>query len=133
MDLRSHCWLLGKPWEPEVRDKENFFGMVFYRKCRTLLLRQVQFSRSVMSDSVTPWTVALQPSLSITNTWSLLRLMPIESVMPSNHLILCSPLLLLASIFPSFRVFLIGQLFASGGQSTGASVSASVLPMNIQG
>ena len=105
MDLRSHCWLLGKPWEPEVRDKENFFGMVFYRKCRTLLLRQVQFSRSVMSDSVTPWTVALQPSLSITNTWSLLRLMPIESVMPSNHLILCSPLLLLPSIFPSIRVF----------------------------
>ena len=80
MDLRSHCWLLGKPWEPEVRDKENFFGMVFYRKCRTLLLRQVQFSRSVMSDSATPWTAACQASLSITNSQSLLRLMPIESV-----------------------------------------------------
>ena len=54
---------------------------------------------------VTPWTAALQASLSITNSWSLLRLMSIESVMPSNHLILCHPLLLLPSIFPSIRVF----------------------------
>ena len=53
----------------------------------------------------TPWTVARQASLSITNSRSLLRLMPIESVMPSNHLILCRPLLLLPSIFPSIRVF----------------------------
>ena len=53
----------------------------------------------------TPWTVAPQDSLSITNSWSLLKLMSIESVMPSNHLILCHPLLLLPSIFPSFRVF----------------------------
>ena len=54
---------------------------------------------------MTPWTTALQASLSITNSWSLLKLMPIESVMPSNHLILCRPLLLLPSIFPSIRVF----------------------------
>ena len=54
----------------------------------------------------TPWTVARQASLSITNSWSLLKLMSIESVMPSNHLILCCPLLLLPSIFPSIRVFL---------------------------
>ena len=54
---------------------------------------------------VTPWTAARQASLSITNSWSLLRLMPIELVMPSNHLILCRPLLLLSSIFPSIRVF----------------------------
>ena len=53
----------------------------------------------------TPRTVARQVSLSITNSWSLLRLMSIESVMPSNHLILCRPLLLLPSIFPSIRVF----------------------------
>ena len=53
----------------------------------------------------TPWTVALQASLSITNSWSLLKLMSIELVMPSNHLILCPPLLLLPSIFPSIRVF----------------------------
>ena len=53
----------------------------------------------------TPWTVAHQASLSITNSWSLLKLMSIESVMPSNHLIHCHPLLLLPSIFPSIRVF----------------------------
>ena len=54
---------------------------------------------------VTPWIAARQASLSITNTQSLLKLMPIESVMPSNHLILCCPLLLLPSIFPSIRIF----------------------------
>ena len=54
---------------------------------------------------MTPWTVAHQASLSITNSWSLLKLMSIASVMPSNHLILCHPLLLLPSIFPSIRVF----------------------------
>ena len=54
---------------------------------------------------VTPWTAALQALLSITSSWSLLRLMSIELVMPSNHLILCHPLLLLPSIFPSIRVF----------------------------
>ena len=59
----------------------------------------------LMSDSETPWTAAHQASLSFTNTQSLLKPMSIESVMPSNHLILCRPLLLLPSIFPSIRVF----------------------------
>ena len=54
---------------------------------------------------VTPWTAARQASLSITNSWSLPKLMSISSVMPSNHLILCRPLLLLPSTFPSIRVF----------------------------
>ena len=54
---------------------------------------------------VSPWTAECQASLSIINSWSLLKLMPIESVMPSNHLILCRPLLLLPSFFPSIRVF----------------------------
>ena len=58
-----------------------------------------------MSNSVTPWTAACQASLSITNSRSLLKLMSIESVMPSYHLILCHPLLLPPSIFPSIRVF----------------------------
>ena len=53
----------------------------------------------------TPWTAAHRASLSITNSWTLLKVMSIESVMPSNHLILCRPLLLLPSIFPSIRVF----------------------------
>ena len=58
-----------------------------------------------MSNSATPWTAAYQASLSITNYWILLKLMSIVSVMPSNHLILCCPLLLPPSIFPSIRVF----------------------------
>ena len=58
-----------------------------------------------MSDSVTPWTAAHQASLSFTNSRSLLKLMSIASVMPSNHRILCHPLLLLPSVFPSIRVF----------------------------
>ena len=59
-----------------------------------------------MSDSLRlPWTTALQASLTITNSWSLPRLMSIESVMPSNHLILCRPLFLLPSNFPNIRVF----------------------------
>ena len=62
-------------------------------------------SLSSVHLSVTPWTTARQASLSITNSWSLLKLMSIESVMPSNHLILSCPLLLLSSVFPSIRVF----------------------------
>ena len=65
----------------------------------------VQFSCSVMSNSATPWTAAHQASLSITNSQSLLKLISIESVMSSNHLILCHPFLLLHSIFPSIKVF----------------------------
>ena len=65
----------------------------------------VQFSHSVPSNSVTPWTAACQASLSISNSQSILKLMSIESVMPSNHIILCHPLLLPPSIFPSIGVF----------------------------
>ena len=71
----------------------------FYRN----LFSSVQ-SLSHVQLSATPWTAAHQDSLSITNSWSLLKLMSTESVMPSNHLILCCPLLL-PSIFPSIRVF----------------------------
>ena len=65
----------------------------------------VQFSRSVVSNSVTPWTAACEASLSITNSRGLVKLMSIDSLMPSNHLILCHPLLLLPSILRSIRVF----------------------------
>ena len=70
-----------------------------------LYFSSVQFSCSVASDSVTPWTAAHQASLSITNSRSLLKLMPIELVMLSSHLILCRPLLLLPPIPPSIRIF----------------------------
>ena len=76
---------------------------------------------------VTPWTAARQASLSITNSRSSPKPMSIESVMPSNHLILCHPHLLLPSIFSSIRVFQMSQLFASAGQSIGVSASTSVL------
>ena len=72
------------------------------------------------------------PGLPITNSWSLPKLMSIESVMPPNNLILCSPLLLLPSISPTIRIFQMSQLCASGGQNIGVSASPSVLPMNIQ-
>ena len=102
----------------------------------SIQMSSVQFS-SVQSLSHVqlfsiPWTAASQASLSITNSRSLLKLMFIVSVMPSNHLILCCPLLLLSSIFPSIRVFPVSRFFASCGQSIGVSASASVLPMNIQ-
>ena len=79
---------------------------------------------------VTPWTVACQAPLSSTVSQSLLKLMSMESVMPSNHPILCHPLPLPPQSFPSGS-FPVSQLFTSGGQAIGAS--ASVLPMNIQG
>ena len=81
---------------------------------------------------MTPWTAACQAFLSITISGSFLKLMSVELVIPSNHLILYRCLLLLPSIFPSIRVFPMSQLLASGGQSIGASASVSVLPGNIQ-
>ena len=69
------------------------------------LFSSIQFSHSVARLFVIPWTAACQASLSITNSWSLLKLTYIESVMSSNHLILCRPLLLPPSIFPSIRAF----------------------------
>ena len=80
----------------------------------------------------TPWTAAHQPSPSITNSWNLLKLMCIKSVMPSNPLILCRPLLLPRSIFPSIRVFSNESVLCICGPSIGVSASASDLPMCIQ-
>ena len=93
---------------------------------------QFQFS-SVQSHRhvrlfATPWTTACQASLSITNSWSLFKLMSIESVMPSNHLILCCPLLL-PSIFPSIRVFSSESVLCSRWQKYW-SFSFSISPSN---
>ena len=102
-----------------------------------IIRRNCQFS-SVQSHShvqlfVNPWTAARQASLSITNSWRPPKPMCIELVMPSNHLILCRPLLLFPSIFPSIRFFFqMIQLFASDGRSIGVSASTSVLPINTQ-
>ena len=101
------CWLMMLPWQTE----ESTSSLVTHKGINPIHKGPalVQFG-SVQSLScvplfVTPWTAAHQASLSITNSQSLLKLMFIESVMPSNHLILCHPLLLLPSIFPSIRVF----------------------------
>ena len=80
----------------------------------------------------TPWTAARQASLSSTNSWSLLKLMSIESVMPSNHLTSGIPFSSCLQSFPASGSFPMSQFFESGGQSIGASASPSVLPMNIQ-
>ena len=72
---------------------------------KKMVLFSSVYSLSPLRLIATPWTAARQASLSVTNTQSLLKLMSIESVMPSNHLILCHPLLLPPSIFPSIRVF----------------------------
>ena len=93
-----------------------------------------QFSSVIQSCPTlcNPWTATRQASLSITNSRGLLKLMSSESVMPSNHLILCCPLLLLPSIFSSVRIFSNESVLATGGQSIGVSASASILPMNVQ-
>ena len=80
----------------------------------------------------TPWNTAHQASLSNTYSQSLRKLMSIELVMPSNHLTLCHPLLLLSSIFPSIRIFSNESVLHIRWPSVGTSASSSVLPMNIQ-
>ena len=92
----------------------------------------VQFCCSIMSNSVTPWITAHQASLSITNSWSSIKLMSIKSVMPSRHLILCRPLLLLPPIPPSIRVFSNESTLRMRWPKYWSSASASVLPMNTQ-
>ena len=82
----------------------HFLTTCFFKTSR-IFCDLSQFSHSVTSDSANPWTITLQASLSITNSQSLLKHRSIKSVMPSNHLILCHPLLLPLSIFPMIRVF----------------------------
>ena len=109
----------------------NFVSGAFYATKNLKCISSVQ-SLSHAWLFATPWTIACQASLSITNSRSQPKPMSIESVMPSNHLILCHPLLLLPSIFPTSGSFPMNQFFISGGQRIGASAPASVLPMNIQ-
>ncbi|CAN0560594.1 unnamed protein product [Rangifer tarandus platyrhynchus] len=95
-------------------------------------LNSVQSLSCVQPFFVTPWTLAHQASLSFTISRSLLKLMSIESVMPSNRLVLLSPFSSCLQSFPTSGFFPVSQVFASSGQCIGASASASVLPMNIQ-
>ena len=96
-----------------------------------MLFSSVQ-SLSHVQHFATPWTAPHQAYVSITNSQNLLKLMSIESVIPSNHHILCCPLLLLPSMFPSIRVFSSESAVCIRWPKFGASASASVLLMNIQ-
>ena len=89
-------------------------------------------SLSRVQLSATPWTVAYQASPSFTVSWSFLKLMSTESMMPSNHFTLCHPLSSCLQSFPGSGSFPMSQLFASGGQSISISASTSVLPTNTQ-
>ena len=91
------------------------------------------FNHRVLSNSMTPWTVACQASLSLTISQSLFKFRSIAFVMPFRHIILWQPLLLLSSIFPSIRGFSNKLAVNIRWKNTGVSASASVLPMNIQG
>ena len=110
----------------------NFFSQVYMIQVyKGLTICSVLFSCSVVSDSVTPWTAARQASLSITNSWSLLKLMPIQSVMPT----ISSSVVPFSSCLQSFLAsgsFHMSWFFASGSQNIGASSSTSVLPVNIK-
>ena len=114
----------------------NFFIVIEVNRIYHHLTFYVTFSSVQLLSHVwlfvIPRTAACQASLSITNSRSLPKPMSIESMMPSIHLILCRPLLLLPSIFPRIRVFQMSQFFTSGGQSIGVSGSTSLLSMNTQ-
>ena len=118
-------------------NKLHIFNVYSLMSLLTTVIKAIAIFSSVQSLSrvrlfAILWTTAHQGSPSITNFWSLPKLVSIELMMPSNDLILCRPLLLPLLIIPSIRVFSVSQLFASGGQSIGVSASSSVLPMNIQ-
>ena len=113
----------------EIFIKSSKWNIAVFQLCAPIQQREPiihisQFS-SVTQSSLSLWSMVCsnQASLSITNSQSLLKLQAIESVMPSNYIILYSPLLLSSSVFPSIRYFWVGQFFASGGLSIGASAS----------
>ena len=135
----TFCWRWRRTFCPSISFYKNSSYLLSYQPLHPkwyipLKKLRVQFSSVTQSVRlfVTPWTTACQASLSITNSRSSPKLISIEWVMTSNHLIFCHSLLLLPSIPPSIRVFPMSQLFTWDGQSIGVSPSASVFPMNTQ-
>ena len=122
--LWKKAWKLLSTWKQQLKAETEKY------KNRIQIQISSAQSLSCVQLFATPWITARQASLSITNSRSSLKLTSIELVMPSGHLILCHPLLLLPPIPPSNRVFPMSQLFTWGGQSIGVSASALVLPMN---
>ena len=127
-------WSWAQPWSAKSSPYADMWARINdWISFKTFYFELLLNFSSVQSLSrvwlfVTPRTAAHQASLSITNSQSLLKLMSIQSVMPSKHIILCHPL----QSFPESGFFPMSQFFTSGGQSIGVSALASVLPMNIQ-
>ena len=139
-------WILNHWTIREVQIKANFFFLFFFWLCHMVcrilvpwpgvkpVTPTVEFQFRSLSRVwlfATPWTAAHQTSLSITNSWNLLKLTSIESVISSNHLMLCCPLLLPPSIFPSIRVFSDKSVLHSRWPKYWSFISISVLPMKI--
>ena len=113
--------------------RKTFGGIAHVPKVMMFISTVVAQSVSHLRLLATLWTAARQASLSFPISWNLFKLISIESMMPSNHFIFCHPLLLLPTIFPKIRVFSNELALCNSLQSIGASASASVLPLNIQG
>ena len=122
---QEYCTVYQKKWFRGLRFSHCvFIKTIFFEH---LLYVVVVQSLSDIQLFATPWTVARQASLSLTTSWRLLRFMSSESVMPSNHPILCRPLLLLSSVLPSTRVFSNESAVCIRWPKTGASASSLVL------
>ena len=136
------------PWKKQINIFSQDFSLIrCFHKYNFTFYTERQIIKTIISTThyllllwfqslplfLTPWTAVCQAPLSSTIFWSLLKFISIESVMVSNHLILCHPLLLQPSIFPTIGVFYSESSPCIGGQSIGAWPSASVLPMNVQG
>ena len=124
---------MSKRYEETFLQRRYTNGQQAFEKMLNIFSHSVQLLSRVRLF-VTPWTTAHQDSLSITNSWSLPKLMSIESVMPSNRLISSSviPFPSCPQSFPASRSFQMSQVFTSGGQTIGVSASTSVLPMSTQ-
>ena len=133
----GHCDKSTKQWNSlqidmqRSRDRKRSFSDINIKLIFACLISSVKLLCLVWLFT-TPLTAACQDSLFITNSQSLLKLMSIELLIPSNHFILCHPLLIRLQSCPASWSFPMSQFFASGGQSIETSASASVLPMNIQ-
>ena len=138
MNTDLHGCDVNLPWlwsafgidNPAKRGDKAFWNRYHIRLSQRSYYLHVQLISCVRLFAI-PWTAACQASLSFAISWNLLKLMSIKLVMPAIHLILCHPLLLLPSVFASIRVFSSELALQIKCQNIGASVSASVLPMNI--
>ena len=127
--LTSICeWITASKWNLNL----NYIGLDLGVDTKCISSYQSVQSLSHVRLFATTWTAAHQASLSIIYSQSLLKLMPVESVMPSNHLSLCQPFSTHLQSFPASGSFPMSQFLALGGQNIGVSASTSVLPMNIQ-